>query len=295
MTISSMTGYARAAAQLGSTSWVWEIKSVNGRGLEVRVRVGHGFDGLDLFARELAAKRLKRGNLQVSLNLTRGEGNSPVRINRQFLNEVLNVIGEIAPKNSYVDAPRWDGLLALRGVIEQVEQTTATEEDVAALDVQLRQSFSDALDNLIQMREAEGQRLAQMLLGHLDEITDLAARAGNVAALRPEAVKERMRAQLAHVMDTNFPEDRLIQEIALLAVKADVREEIDRLNAHVAAARDLLKSGGSVGRKLDFLSQEFNREANTLCSKAQDVELTRIGLDLKAAIDQFREQVQNVE
>ncbi|MGE5547047.1 MAG: YicC/YloC family endoribonuclease [Solirubrobacterales bacterium] len=298
MSVASMTGYARAEGRDSQVSWVWEAKSVNGRGLELRCRLPSGHDGLEPVARDAAAKRLKRGNVQLSLNVTRVVETPPMRVNTGLLTQIVTLVDQLAPHHPGIAPARWDGLLAVKGVLEPME---AEEEDAEAVrkarEAAMTVSLQQALDALADMRLAEGKRLQQVLLGQLDEIAQLAERAGETASLRPEAVKERLRAQVAAVLEAApaLHEDRVAQEVALIAVKADIREELDRLRAHVGAARDLIAAGGAVGRKLDFLSQEFNREANTLCSKSSDVELTRIGLDLKAVIDQFREQVQNIE
>ena len=291
-----MTGYARTEGRDESISWIWEAKSVNGRGLDLRLRVPSGYDALDVAARELAPKLLKRGNIQLSLSITQqAEGTTP-RINGPLLEQILAVCDQMKDRYPQVAPPSWDGLLGIKGVIDAAadDQSASPPEREAAL----RAGLEAVLQSLMTMRNSEGARIAQVLMQQIDEIESLYQRAGGLAALRPEAQKERLRVQVAALLDASsatLDEDRLTAEVALLAVKADVREELDRLSAHVAAARDLIKTGGAVGRKLDFLSQEFNREANTLCSKAQDVELTRLGLDLKVVIDQFREQVQNIE
>ena len=295
LSISSMTGYARAEGRDGTVSWVWEAKSVNGRGLELRLRLPSGHDALDAAARELAAKHLKRGNVQLGLSVVQASDTQAPRINQPFLEQILDLCTGLQTRYPTVAAPSWDGLLALKGVIETgaEEQEALPPHRLAAM----RADLDAVLQSLASMRQVEGKRIAAVLSAQMDNVADLAKRAEGLAALRPEAQRERLRTQVAAVLDgaAGLSEDRLTTEVALLAVKADVREELDRLDAHVAAARDLIAAGGAVGRKLDFLSQEFNREANTLCSKAQDVELTRLGLDLKVVIDQFREQVQNIE
>jgi uncharacterized protein (TIGR00255 family) len=291
-----MTGYARSEGREGSLVWVWEAKSVNGRGLDLRIRVPSGFDAWDVAAREIAQKTLSRGNLQVSLNVSHHSETANVRINQAFLEQVLGLCETYKSQYPDVTSPSWDGLLSLKGVIEaqsDEEQDHHSPEFVAAM----KASLEMVMEQLATMRQAEGARIGQVLSAQIDMVESLAARAEGLAALRPEAQKARLRDQVSALLDASpaLSEDRLASEVALLAVKADVREELDRLAAHVAAARDLIKKGGVIGRKLDFLSQEFNREANTLCSKAQDVELTRLGVDLKVVIDQFREQVQNIE
>ena len=298
MSIASMTGYARAEGRDASTSWLWEAKSVNGKGLDVRCRLPHGLDGVEIAARDLATRKLKRGNVQLSLNLTAIAQGPGLRVNKEFLEELVALVDELGPSHQNIAPARWDGLLAVKGVLEAANGDEAeAEETRAAREVAIKADLEAVLDSLAAMRLVEGERIKAVLASQLDEIEILADRAGGTAALRPEALRERLRQQVAAVLEAapSLAEDRIAQEVALIAVKADVREELDRLRAHVAAARDLIAQGGAVGRKLDFLSQEFNREANTLCSKSSDVELTRIGLDMKAVIDQFREQVQNIE
>lgn len=298
MSVASMTGYARAEGRDAQVAWVWEAKSVNGRGLELRCRLPSGHDSLEPLAREGAAKRLKRGNIQLSLTVTRTVEIPAMRVNSHLLGQLLALVGELGPHHPSIAAPRWDGLLAVKGVLEPMEAEDPDAEAVRkAREGAMALTLNEMLDQLVSMRLAEGGRLKAVLSAQLDEIEALGAKAAAAACLRPEALKERLRQQIAAVLEAApaLPEERIAQEVALIAVKADVREELDRLAAHVAAARDMIAAGGAIGRKLDFLSQEFNREANTLCSKASDVELTRIGLDLKAVIDQLREQVQNIE
>lgn len=293
-----MTGYARAEGRDAQTTWLWEAKSVNGKGLDVRCRLPHGMDGIEIAARELATRILKRGNVQLSLTLTANAQGPGLRVNKEFLAELVALVDELGPAHQNIAPARWDGLLAVKGVLEAGTGDEGEAEDVhAAREAAIKSDLDKVLHSLAAMRLTEGERIAAVLSSQLDEIEVLAERAGGTAALRPEALRDRLRQQVAAVLEAapGLAEDRIAQEVALIAVKADVREELDRLRAHVAAARDLIAQEGAVGRKLDFLSQEFNREANTLCSKSADVELTRIGLDLKAAIDQFREQVQNIE
>ncbi|MDO8608309.1 MAG: YicC/YloC family endoribonuclease [Phaeospirillum sp.] len=299
MTVASMTGYARAEGRDAQTAWVWEAKSVNGRGLELRCRLPSGHDALEVAARDAAAKRLKRGNIQLSLTISRVGEQSLLQVNTPLLGQLLSMCKEWEGRFPGVAPARLDGLLAIRGVLEPVVDAEAgdTDADRQQREAALRTTLDSMLDQLAAMRRDEGARIGAVLSAQLDEIATLAAKAGACAALRPDAIRDRFRAQLASVLEAapSLAEDRLAQEVALLVLKADVREELDRLNAHVAAARELIGQGGAIGRKLDFLAQEFNREANTLCSKSSDVELTRVGLDLKAVIDQFKEQVQNIE
>ena len=287
-----MTGFARQAGGDGRLTWMWEVKSVNGRGLDVRCRLPSGHEDLEAIARATAQKHCTRGNLQIALAINRGEASARFQINRDLLDQLVALTREIegaAP-------PRIDGLLTVRGVVETVEEEE-TKDQLDARMAAMEADLARALGALTTMRRAEGERLKDIILERLDEIERLTAAAGESAAVQPEAVRERLRTQVEELLDATpaLPEERLAQEAALLATKADVREELDRLSAHVAAAREHLAEGGPIGRRLDFLCQEFNREANTLCSKSWDVALNRIGLDLKAAVDQLREQVQNVE
>lgn len=296
MPVASMTGFARAESRDDSLHWVWELKSVNGRTLDLRCRLPSGMDGLEPIARAAVAEKLRRGNISVSLTLLRAATPAKVRVNREVLSELLAVARELAGE---VDAapPRLDGLLALRGVVDVIEDEEEDEAARQARQGRIAATLFEALDALRRMRAAEGTRLAAMVAAYLEEIESLRQAAAATAAIQPAALKERLRAQVAALLESSpaLPEERLAQEAALLIAKGDVREELDRLAAHVAAARDLMAEDGAIGRKLDFLCQEFNREANTLCSKSTDVELTRIGLGLKAAIEQLREQVQNIE
>lgn len=289
-----MTGFARAEGASGQHAWVLEVKSVNGRNLDVRCRLPTGFDALEQQARTALASRFRRGSVTVALTVARRQGPVQVRINRDLLNQLFVLSREVTTPD--VERPRLDGLLAVRGVVETVEEAE-TEEERAEIQAAMLATLDDALKRLADARLAEGARLITLLSNHLAEIERLTVKAASTAALQPAALRERLRAQVSALLEAApaLPEERLAQEAALLIAKSDVREEIDRLNAHVAAARDMLARGGAVGRQLDFLCQEFNREANTLCSKSSDVELTRIGLALKAAVEQLREQVQNVE
>lgn len=295
--IASMTGFARAGGQRAELglSWVWEARSVNGKGLDVRVRWPSGFDALEAPAKDLAARALTRGSVTLALQTrTDAAQGTQVRINQPLLAQLMDLARDLPV---HVAAPTFDGLLQVRGVLETVETEEPDEEARKALEAAMLASLSEALDGLGAARRDEGQRLRAILSGHLETITALVARAGQTASARPEAVQDRLRSALAQLLEAKVPvsEDRLAQELAIIATRQDVREELDRLTAHVAQAAELLEAGGPVGRRLDFLCQEFNREANTLCSKAQDTALTRIGLDLKTVIDQLREQVQNVE
>jgi uncharacterized protein (TIGR00255 family) len=291
-----MTGYARSQGQDASLGWAWEVKSVNGRGLELRTRLPAGYDFLEMAAREAVQKRLKRGNVTLSLSVTRLKQAVSLTINESLLAQYAELAGVWSSRMPHLTPASIDGLLALRGVLDNDDSEDATTEIEGRAEAILA-SCHQTIDSLCAMRAAEGRRLATVLESQLAEVAALVTRAEGCAALDPEVIKARLRQQVQTLLDAvpALAEDRLAQEAALVAAKADIREELDRLKSHVAAARELLASGDAVGRRLDFLCQEFNREANTLCSKAGDVEMTGIGLMLKAVIEQFREQVQNIE
>ncbi len=295
MPLASMTGFARAEGSHGAFSWIWEVKSVNARNLDVRCRLPSGLERLEATARAEAPSRFRRGAFTLALNVTRAQGAAALRIDRDFLDRLIDLHGEYADRVA-PGPPRLDRLLQVRGVVESAdvaEEETARAEREAAMEA----SLVEALDALAAARREEGARLEAVIRAHLDEIERLTAAARGTAAAQPEGRRRRLREQVDQLLgaDVDLPEERLAQEVALLLAKTDVREEIDRLAAHVAAARELVEAGGPVGRQLDFLCQEFNREANTLCAKSWDIDLSRIGLDLKAAIDRLREQVQNIE
>lgn len=295
-----MTGYARAQGADERRRWVWEARSVNGRNLEVRCRVPQGFDRLENPARSAAGSRLRRGNVALSLTVTSEAKAKPLRINRALLAE-LGVLVEEVRKGTGAAAPAADGLLRVRGVIEEEDNEGAeSEEQLASLDAAVMRTLAEALQGLANARAGEGKALAGVLEGHVDEIDGLCRRAAERAQAQIGVVRQRFEMQLNELLGRvpALSEERFAQETALLVGKADVREELDRLTAHIAQARSLLheaRPDNPVGRKFDFLCQEFNREANTLCSKSADIELTRIGIDLKGAIERMREQVQNVE
>jgi uncharacterized protein (TIGR00255 family) len=292
-----MTGFAQIEGHDETFDWVWEAKSVNGRGLDLRCRLGAGLDKLEPTVRKAAGERFKRGNLSVNLRLTRHTGPQAVQVNRQLLDDLIALAGDYRSAEG-IERPSLDGLLALRGVIEPVgEGEQESDSESAARDKVLIESLSQLFDGLASARAAEGAQLGEIVGAQLTAMETLAGRAGDSAALRPEAAKARLEAQIAALLDAGaaLPEERLAQELALLAVKTDIREELDRLATHIAAAQALLAADGAIGRKLDFLAQELNREANTLCAKSNDPQLSEIGLELKAVIDQFREQVQNIE
>lgn len=292
--ISSMTGFARASGSDDAAGWSWEVKSVNGRALDVRCRLPHGLERLDPAVRSAVSTRLRRGNVTVGLRLSQAPDAAAMRVNRAWLDELIALAAEYRGRDD-IAPPRLDGLLALRGVIETAESADDAED--AQNDSAVLATLDTALAELVLERQAEGAALAAALTDRIEEIAVLTRQAEALAPTRQEALGTRLREQVAALTGAgaSVPEDRLASELALLAVKIDVTEEIDRLKSHCAAATRHLQEGGAVGRKLDFLAQEFNREANTLCSKASHAALTEVGLALKAAIDQFREQAQNVE
>jgi uncharacterized protein (TIGR00255 family) len=290
-----MTGFARGHGVAGTYAWSWEIKSVNAKGLDLKLRLPPGWDAIEPVARSRATEALARGSVFANLTVNR-EGVPPVaRINEPVLAAVIGALKELSGK---VEAapPSLDGILSLKGVIE-VGEAEESEDERRAAEVAIVQGFGEAVESLTAMRHVEGQALGKLLTARLSEIAALAGRAEAAPGRKPEAIKVRLAEQVASLLESSqrFDADRLHQEAILIATKADIREELDRLAAHVAQARKLLADGGPIGRKLDFLSQELNRESNTLCAKANDVELTNIGLELKAVVEQFREQVQNLE
>jgi uncharacterized protein (TIGR00255 family) len=295
MPLSSMTGFARSHGVSGTYAWSWELKSVNAKGLELRLRLPPGWDAVEVPVRARGAEKLSRGNVYANLSLTR-EGVVPVvRVNEPVLTAILSAMNKLAGS---VDAqkPTLDGVLSLKGVIDVVEEEE-DEQARGAAEAAIVESFGEGLAGLCEMRLHEGAALGTILSGKLDEIAALTARAEAAPGRAPEAIRKRLAEQVAALLEApgRFDSDRLHQEAILLAAKADIREELDRLGAHVAQARKLMSGGGAIGRRLDFLAQEFNRETNTLCSKSNDIELTNIGLELKSAVEQFREQVQNLE
>ena len=294
MTLSSMTGFARVDGVAGAYGWAWELKSVNGKGLELRVRVPPGWDALEAAVRE-RLKQLTRGTIYANLSIKREGGAPVVRVNAPVLDAVLATMRELATRTDARPASM-DGILALKGVIEIVEEEEQDDARKAA-EVSILAGFDEALAALGEMRRHEGAALRAILAARLDEIAALNSRADAAPGRQPAAIQAKLREQIGAVLDTGhkFDPDRLHQEAILLATKADIREELDRLEAHIGQARHLLAGGGAVGRRLDFLAQEFNREVNTVCSKSNDVELTTIGLELKSVVEQFREQVQNLE
>ncbi len=288
-----MTGFARTEGAQGPARWHWEIRSVNGRGLDFRFRLPPGFDMLEPRLREAVQKRLARGSLNATLNIQREASTAAIRLNEAALMQVV-AAADRAAQLTGTERPRLEALLAVRGVLEVAE---AEDTGNAALVKALMSSFEGALDALLASRRTEGGRLADILEAQLRQIEGHVATAAISPARSVEAIRRRIGEQIARVLDTTPTLDsvRLHQEAALIATRADIEEEIKRLGAHISAARELIAATEPVGRRLEFLAQEFNREANTLCSKANDPEITRSGLALKAVIDQLREQVQNIE
>ncbi|MCP9630321.1 YicC family protein [Rhodopseudomonas palustris] len=295
MSLSSMTGFARSHGSSGAYSFEWELKSVNAKGFDFRLRIPQGWDDIEAELRKRAADALSRGTVYANLTVKRADAGSTVRINEEVLTSVLKVASELAGRVDAV-APSIDGLMAIKGVIEVSEPEADEAEDKAARSAVVA-SFAQALASLIEMRKREGATLGALLTQRLDEIESLAKKAEAAPGRKPEAIKARLAEQVAALLETSerFDADRLHQEAIMLATKADIREELDRIASHVAQAREMLSKGGAVGRRLDFLSQEFNREVNTCCSKSIDLELTNTGLAMKNVVEQFREQVQNLE
>jgi uncharacterized protein (TIGR00255 family) len=293
MSLRSMTGFARADATAGDVRFHWELRSVNSRGLDVRVRLPPGQEALEPFVRELIGKAMARGNVSVALTLDSAGSGGEVRVNERALATVLAVVERLTDRPGF-DRPRPDGVLALRGVLELGEATETSDETLRSA---LLDALATALSSLVEARRIEGERIAAALSESVSKIEALVDRIAALPIRRPEVVRARLSEQVQRLIATGAPldSDRLHQEAMLIATRADVEEEIKRLGAHIAAARTLLDAQEPVGRRLDFLAQEFNREANTVCSKSIDIEMTRLGLELKAVIDQLREQVQNIE
>ena len=295
MVLSSMTGFARSHGASGPYQFEWELKSVNAKGFDLRLRLPQGWDELEAFAKKRAAELLARGTVYANFNVKRADAASTVRINEDVLAAVVKVASSLSGRIDAV-APSIDGLLGIKGVIEVVEPERNEDEDKAAI-AAASAAFDEALKNLVAMRRREGEALGQILSQRMDEMAALAKRAEEAPGRKPEAIKARLAEQIAALLETSdrFDPDRLNQEALLIAAKADIREELDRIASHIAQAREIIGKGGAVGRRLDFLAQEFNREVNTTCSKSNDVELTNIGLEMKNVVEQFREQVQNLE
>ncbi|MGX9393197.1 YicC/YloC family endoribonuclease [Nitrobacteraceae bacterium UC4446_H13] len=295
MALSSMTGFARSHGTSGPYTFEWELKSVNAKGFDFRMRLPPGWDDVELTARKRATELLSRGTVYANLNIKRSSAASNIRINEDVLAAVVKIAGQLAARIDAV-APSIDGLLSIKGVIE-VAEPEANEAEEQAARVAVAASFEEALSSLIDMRKREGATLGDILKQRLDQIEQLAGQAEKAPGRQPEAIRARLAEQIAALIEASerFDSDRLNQEALLMATKADIREELDRIASHLSQARSLLGKGGAVGRRLDFLAQEFNREVNTCCSKSNDLELTNTGLEMKNVVEQFREQVQNLE
>src|SRR6202162_2306690 len=299
MALSSMTGFARSHGASGPYAFEWELKSVNAKGFDLRLRLPPGWDELEAFAKKRAGEVLSRGTVYANLNVKRANAVSTIRINEDVLSSIVKVGGQLAGSPAArIDAvpPSIDGLLSIKGVIEVVEPESDEEEDKAAKDAAAA-AFEQALAHLVEMRRREGITLGQILNQRMDEIEKLAKKAEAAPGRKPEAIKARLAEQIAALLETSerFDSDRLNQEAIMIAAKADIREELDRIASHISQAREMIGKGGPIGRRLDFLAQEFNREVNTCCSKSNDLELTNTGLEMKNVVEQFREQVQNLE
>lgn len=295
MALKSMTGFGRSTGSHESASWHWEIRTLNGRGLDVRVRLPNGHDAFEPRVREAAAKKLARGNVAVSLTVSADDSAGEIRLNETALVQVLKA-AERVQQLTGADPPKVEGLLALKGVLEYAERR-AGDPSEGRLAEELFASLDVALNSVVAARLDEGARLTGLFANQIGEIERIIAAVAVSPARSPDAIRRRLAEQVARILDTvaGLDETRLMQEAALLATRADVEEELKRLEGHAAAARALLQSSEPAGRKLDFLTQEMNREGNTLCAKSNDQEITRHGLALKAVIDQMREQVQNIE
>jgi uncharacterized protein (TIGR00255 family) len=297
MALASMTGFARAPGESGPVRWTWELRSVNGKSLDLRIRIPTGLETLEPKIRERCSRLLRRGNVSVGLAMQRDQSEQQLQVNETALDAVLATIEMLRQRVPDLAPPSLDGILSQKGVFE-LKEPEDDEEVQAALHKALLTSLDAALIDLVDMRHTEGRAISAVVRDQIDRIAELTQAAETLPARQPEAIRARLQKQVRELMtasDGQLDAQRLHQEAVFLATKADIREELDRLHAHVTAVRELMDSGGAIGRRLDFLAQEFNREANTLCSKSNDVDLTAIGLDLKAVIDQMREQIQNLE
>ncbi len=295
MTLQSMTGFARSEGTSGRNRYAWELRSVNGKGLDIRLRLPPGLERLEPDVRRLITEKFSRGNLQATLTLTVAETKVEAVLNRDALAAVLALRAELG--NLVDPSPlRLDTLMGIRGLVD-IREAEEDEETVAARDTAILTSLDEAIGHLQRMREGEGTALAAVLKSQVARIAELAQVVEADPSRAPEEIARKLSFQLAALLQEapTLDRDRLHAEAALLATKADLREEIDRLKAHVAAANELIDKGGPVGRRLDFLAQEFNRESNTICSKSNSAAVTSAGIELKVVIDQFREQVQNLE
>lgn len=295
MPLQSMTGFARREGTSGRYRWAWELRSVNGKGLDLRLRLPTGTEHLETDVRKLAAECFSRGNMQVNLTVSASEAGVETVVNQSALAAVLSLRDQL--RDVIDPAPlRLDTLLSIRGIVD-FREPEEQEGERAVRDADLLSGLRLALADMTSMRESEGLALHLVLLEQVESIEMLTRQIEADPSRSVASITARLASQVALVMDggSMVDQDRLYGEVALLAAKADIREEVDRLRTHVTAARDLLRKGGPVGRKLDFLSQEFNRESNTICSKSNAATVTAAGIELKVVIDQFREQIQNLE
>ena len=294
MTLASMTGFARAAGSSGPWRLTWELKAVNAKGLDARLRLSPPFDAIEPDARAKLVQKLTRGTIQAGFTAQREITTPEVRVNQDLLRKLMTAIAAI-PLPEMISPATLDGLLSVRGVVE-ISDAAENEAEILAARASALELLDTALESLVTMRRSEGAVLATVLSARLETIAVLTQAADLFPARKPEAIQARLAQSLAMLAgNSNFDQNRLHQEALMLAAKADIREELDRLGAHTTAARDLLAKGGAVGRRLDFLAQELSREANTLCAKSNDASLTALGLELRVEIEQFREQVQNIE
>ncbi|MDO1581694.1 YicC/YloC family endoribonuclease [Rhizobium oryzicola] len=295
MSVQSMTGFARREGTAGRYRWAWELRSVNGKGLDLRLRLPPGFEAMEAEVRKIAGELFARGNMQISLSVSVAEAKVEAVVNREGLNAVLalrNELGDVIDQ-----APlRLDTLLGIRGLVDIREVEDSPEAGVAR-DRAILDGLRLALEDLAAMRASEGAALTAILSEHVRSVGRLVEIVEQDPSRSTEEIAKRLSAQVSQLLEgaSSLDRDRLYAEVALLATKADIREEIDRLKAHIVAADELLGKGGPIGRRLDFLAQEFNRETNTICSKSNSAAVTAAGIELKVVIDQFREQVQNVE
>ena len=291
-----MTGFGSSEGIEGGTSWTWEVKSVNGKGLDIRCRLPQGYEKADTVARLVSGKLFNRGNLSLNLAIQEKQNQNQYKINHSLLNQLVEAATALQSNVEGFEKLRLDGLFAVRGVVEPTAEID-NSSDNPDLKEKILKSLDAALFSLLQSRIEEGKRISIVLFGQLERIDKLCEEAEKILLLQPVNIRKRLNQQIEELLGTfpRLPEERLAQESAILMIKADVREELDRLKAHVDSAKILMEKGGVIGRKLDFLCQEFNREVNTLCSKASDISLSKIGLELKVVIEQYREQVQNIE
>ncbi|MBO6918168.1 MAG: YicC family protein [Rhizobiaceae bacterium] len=294
MAVRSMTGYASSDGIACNVAWMWELRAVNGKGLDIRMRIPSGFEGLEQKLRGKCADVLTRGNLQISLTAKEQGAATELVVNQSALNSIIKIAKDL--EDHGFDKSSTDGLLSIRGVLEE-RHIERSDEEQSQLLKSIEDGFYKALGELVKARETEGNALADVLRGQISQIEEGVEKVIADPSRSQKAIKERLQHQVQNLIDSNsnFDEERLYVEAAILATKADLQEEIDRLLAHIDSANALLDEGGAIGRRLDFLAQEFNRECNTICSKSNAAAVTAVGLELKVLVDQFREQIQNVE